>query len=89
MQHVRASANSGTTRGTDPVTPFPERVDAATLTRDERIERMEAEGRLHPACPGCQVFYQHPTLSPFAPAHKALSSCRSGGRNHCTCDGCF
>lgn len=25
----------------------------------------------------------------FFPDHQALSSCRSGGRNHCTCDGCF
>lgn len=25
----------------------------------------------------------------FFPAHDAMPSCRSGGRDHCTCDGCF
>lgn len=25
----------------------------------------------------------------FYPSHTAMSNCRSGGRNHCTCDGCF
>ncbi|RFA12122.1 hypothetical protein B7R22_16965 [Subtercola boreus] len=25
----------------------------------------------------------------FAPSHAAMPRCRSGGRNHCTCDGCF
>lgn len=25
----------------------------------------------------------------FAPSHEAMKGCRSGGRNHCTCDGCF
>lgn len=27
----------------------------------------------------------------FFPPHKSFSTCRSynGGRNHCTCDGCF
>lgn len=27
--------------------------------------------------------------SRFAPSHNASSGCRSGGRNHCTCDACF
>lgn len=25
----------------------------------------------------------------FYPPHNASSSCRSGGRNHCSCDTCF
>ena len=25
----------------------------------------------------------------FFPDHQAMRGCRSGGRNHCTCDGCF
>ncbi len=25
----------------------------------------------------------------FYPDHAAMRGCRSGGRNHCTCDGCF
>lgn len=36
------------------------------------------DGCTYPAAPGS-----------FAPPHTAMSSCRSGGRNHCTCDTCF
>lgn len=25
----------------------------------------------------------------FFPAHDAMRGCKSGGRTHCTCDGCF
>ena len=25
----------------------------------------------------------------FFPDHDAMAGCRSGGREHCTCDGCF
>ncbi|WP_235738957.1 hypothetical protein [Nocardioides alcanivorans] len=25
----------------------------------------------------------------FFPDHQAMAGCRSGGRDHCTCDGCF
>jgi hypothetical protein len=25
----------------------------------------------------------------FFPSHDAMPTCRSGGRNHCTCDTCF
>lgn len=25
----------------------------------------------------------------FFPSHEAMKSCRSGRRDHCTCDGCF
>jgi len=25
----------------------------------------------------------------FFPDHDAMRGCRSGGRDHCTCDGCF
>lgn len=27
--------------------------------------------------------------SGFFPDHDAMRGCRSGGRSHCTCDGCF
>jgi hypothetical protein len=27
--------------------------------------------------------------STFRPSHEPLSTCRSGGRNHCTCSSCF
>jgi hypothetical protein len=58
-------------------------------TRAERIARWEAMGTLDPTCSACKEFYEHPTLSPFAPSHKPGSHCRSGKRPHCTCDGCF
>lgn len=67
-----------------PITPF-----GASETREEKIARLEAMGSIDPNCPSCREFYEHPTLSPFAPSHKANPHCRSGGRNHCTCDGCF
>lgn len=58
--------------------------------REQAIKRMEANGDLDPDCPMCRnLFYSHPKLDPFAPRHKPLSSCRSGKRPHCTCDGCF
>lgn len=31
----------------------------------------------------------YPSKGGFRPDHFALSSCRSGGHNHCTCDSCF
>jgi hypothetical protein len=58
-------------------------------TRAERIKRWEEMGSLDPNCAACQEFYNHPTLSPFAPSHRPSSRCRSGGRAHCTCDACF
>lgn len=67
-----------------PISPF-----GASETRAERIARLEALGMLDPTCPGCQEFYRHPKLAPFAPSHKPGSYCRSGKRPHCTCDGCF
>ena len=41
-------------------------------------------------CDYCQRIAE--TLDPvrgFFPDHDVMPSCRSGGRNHCTCDGCF
>lgn len=66
----------------DSPTFFPE-------TREERIARLEARGSLDPNCPGCREFYEHPTLSPFAPSHNPLSTCGSGKRPHCTCPRCW
>lgn len=65
--------------------------------REAEIARLEAAGLLDPNCLTCQrEFYPHYRerwtpggFGPFAPSHKALSSCRSGGYPHCTCDSCF
>ena len=67
-----------------PISPF-----GNSETRAERIARWEAMGHLDPNCGACREFYDHPTLTPFAPNHRPNSYCRSGGRPHCTCDGCF
>jgi hypothetical protein len=62
----------------------------ASETRAERIARLEALGSIDPDCRACRDwFYPHPTLDPFAPRHRAGAGCRSGHRNHCTCDTCF
>lgn len=58
-------------------------------TRAERLERLEKLGSYDPNCKACEELARHKTLSPFMPSHKANPHCRSGGRNHCTCDGCF
>lgn len=67
-----------------PIAPF-----GATETRAERIARLEKLGTIAPDCKGCERAYGHPTLDPFMPRHTASRLCRSGRRNHCTCDGCF
>ena len=70
------------------------------VRRDQKIRDMEAMGALDPTCSLClrefYPFYRETWLpdgskgsGPFAPAHRAMRSCRSGGRNHCTCDTCF
>jgi hypothetical protein len=60
------------------------------LTRKEVIARMESRGDLDPDCPGCRVRYEaEDPAYVFAPYHKALESCQSGKRAHCTCDTCF
>lgn len=61
----------------------------ASETRAERLARWERTGTYDPACPGCAGIAEHPTLDPFQPRHRASRLCRSGGRNHCTCDACF
>jgi hypothetical protein len=58
-------------------------------TRAERLKRLEKLGSYDPNCRACEELRDHPTLNPFMPSHRALSSCRSGGRPHCTCDSCF
>jgi hypothetical protein len=63
--------------------------DGGSETRAERIARMEAAGRLDPNCALCREFYEHPSLAPFAPDHKANPYCESGKHPHCTCDRCF
>ena len=59
----------------------------------EKIAYLEKTGAIDPECAYCQKYY-YPRLNEdgelaFGPAHKAMSNCRSGERNHCTCDGCF
>ena len=64
-------------------------VTTITETREQKIARLEAQGRLDPNCAGCKEFYEHPNVDPFAPNHKASDYCESGKRPHCTCDICF
>lgn len=61
----------------------------APETREERLLRWEKSGSYDPDCGACEKVRNHPTLSPFAPGHRSNSFCRSGKRNHCTCDSCF
>jgi hypothetical protein len=62
-------------------------------TREEALARMEASGLLDPTCSTCrEEVYSRTDKMPFdvfMPNHKASSRCRSGHRNHCTCDTCF
>jgi hypothetical protein len=60
------------------------------MTREAAIAMMEASGDLVPDCAGCKERYDAPhPVGVFAPSHKATKGCKSGGRNHCTCDMCF
>lgn len=59
--------------------------------REALIAKLEASGFLDPACGECQA-HLYPAEDPrrvFYPNHRALSSCQSGKRPHCTCDACF
>jgi len=62
-------------------------------TRDQAIKRMEKSGLLDPDCKTCRAeAYARTDKMPYdvwMPSHRASSRCRSGGRNHCTCDTCF
>ena len=54
------------------------------------IVTMEKSGSIKRDCAACQEFYTSALpLDVFAPRHTASSHCRSGHRNHCTCDTCF
>lgn len=60
------------------------------LDKDQQIAHLEQIGHLVRDCPGCQEIYRHP--NPFeanVPRHKANLYCKSGQRNHCTCDTCW
>lgn len=82
---------------THPISPRGLASDMSTVVgflpfdawRQEKIRRLEASGDLVSDCMGCSEFYAHPFIHPFAPAHRASAGCRSGRRNHCTCDTCF
>ena len=65
--------------------------------RQANIARLEALGHLDPTCPSClaehypwfrEVWNGTTHTLPFAPPHKNRG-CESGGRPHCTCDGCW
>ncbi len=61
----------------------------------EYIKELESKGKIDPNCKMCkEVFY--PRLETgahfsdiFAPNHMAMTTCKSGKYNHCTCDTCF
>ncbi|BBY54182.1 hypothetical protein H7J07_06080 [Mycobacterium koreense] len=38
---------------------------------------------------GCATCRGRTAVVQIMPNHQASPSCRSGGRNHCTCDACF
>lgn len=63
--------------------------------REEKARRWRqgvASGVIDPDCDICKREFGtevDPRPGAFAPAHEASSSCRSGRRNHCTCDTCF
>lgn len=59
-----------------PCTHEKERIKAQKTNRDPNFDV---------ECAYCRDNYQ----SPLSPSHKAMASCQSGGRNHCTCDCCF
>ena len=60
-----------------------------TEPREQRLRRLERLGVIHPDCPGCREWYEHPTADPMAPRHTPSARCESGKRPHCTCDRCF
>jgi hypothetical protein len=61
------------------------------MTDEERTAKdlRAAEARMAPKgeCDYCDA--EREAGGTFFPAHEAGSHCRSGGYNHCTCDGCF
>ena len=61
------------------------------MTDEERTAKdlRAAEARMAPKgeCVSCDR--ERAAGNTFFPAHNASSRCRSGGYNHCTCDGCF
>lgn len=61
----------------------------AEETREQAIKRLEEAGVIFPDCKECEVFYGESGPYAFAPRHKAMSSCKSGKRDHCTCETCF
>lgn len=61
-----------------------------TETKADRIAYLEGRGLIVPGCPGCKPTYDSEDgRKPFGPNHKASERCRSGKRDHCTCDTCF
>ena len=66
------------------ISPF-----GASESRAERLVRLAQLGTYAPDCEACRELADHPTLSPFMPAHTPSPRCRSGRRPHCACDTCF
>lgn len=61
-------------------------------TTQQDIDGYLERGLLVKGCPQCErslEAWRETGRLPIAPWHRAMSSCRSGGRAHCTCDTCF
>jgi hypothetical protein len=62
----------------------------ADLGGDEMTRQMQGL-RVHKTERGECVYCdrERKRRNDFHPSHEPMGSCRSGGRNHCTCDTCF
>lgn len=59
-----------------------------TVTRDGVTLGLWATGAVQWRS-DCDYCVKHGAIGAFFPSHDASPGCRSGGRDHCTCDGCF
>ena len=76
--------------GDDPWTPIQYNHTASPSGPDRDGQTYEDAGygiRYYTDCAYCQR--EKERNSTFFPRHQASERCRSGKRNHCTCDTCF
>lgn len=63
------------------------------MTEKERkrvLKLMIERGSIKEGCKECKDFFEsEDPRDVFAPRHTAMPSCKSGKRDHCTCDTCF
>lgn len=77
------------------IVPWDEDVTAADLkSTDDGSAHPYANGRGFRVvalgeCRTCDHYRQQYGPTGFFPSHSAMGGCRSGKRDHCTCDGCF